>query len=75
MADNAIAVLPSEKAQYSAIIDKILANSDLNTISARRIRGDLETELGVDLSEKKVGRISPNDNRRIISCVENHLLI
>ena len=61
LANNAIAVLPSERAQYSAIIDKILANSDLNTISAKRIRVDLEAELGVDLSEKKVGFISSND--------------
>lgn len=54
MANNSFAVLPSEKAQYSAIIDDILATSDLNTISARRIRAELETKLGVDVSEKKV---------------------
>lgn len=35
----------------------ILANSDLNTISARRIRAELELKLGVDVSEKKVGYI------------------
>jgi hypothetical protein len=57
LADNGIAVLPSERAQYSAIIDKILAGSDLNTISARRIRGELEAELGLDVSDKKVSCI------------------
>jgi hypothetical protein len=56
-ADNTITVLPSERAQYSAIIDVILANSDLNTISARRIRAELELKLGVDVSEKKVGYV------------------
>ncbi|KIN03885.1 hypothetical protein OIDMADRAFT_143370 [Oidiodendron maius Zn] len=48
-----MSLLPSEKAQYSAIIDVILANSDLNTISARRIREELEAKLGQDVSEKK----------------------
>jgi upstream activation factor subunit UAF30 len=47
-------VLPSERAQYSAIIDDILAEGDLNTISAKQIRRGLQARLGIDISEKKV---------------------
>ena len=48
------AVLPSEAAQYSAIIDGILASGDLDTISAKQIRKGLQAAIGHDLSEKKV---------------------
>lgn len=48
------AVLPAEQAQYSAIIDGILASSDLSTISAKQIRKTLQEKLEHDISDKKV---------------------
>ncbi|CAK1368152.1 Upstream activation factor subunit spp27 [Cercospora beticola] len=46
--------LPLEQhAAYSAIIDNVLANSDLNTISAKRIRKELQEQVGHDLSSQK----------------------
>ncbi|TAQ91303.1 hypothetical protein B7494_g272 [Chlorociboria aeruginascens] len=45
---------PSEEAQYSAIIDSILATSDLNTITRKDIKAGLEKALGYDISDKKV---------------------
>ena len=50
-------VSSSERAQYSAIIDDILASGDLQTISAKQIRKGLQARLEVDVSDKKV--ISP----------------
>jgi restriction endonuclease S subunit len=47
-------VTSEENSQYATIIDKILKEGDLNTISAKQIRKDLEAELGFDLSGKKV---------------------
>jgi hypothetical protein len=47
-------VTSKETSQYATIIDKILKEGDLNTISAKQIRKDLEAELGFDLSNKKV---------------------
>ncbi len=52
--NRAVIVLPSERAQYSAIIDGILASSDLTTISAKAIRKELAAALDVDISDKKV---------------------
>ncbi|KAF4637680.1 hypothetical protein G7Y89_g409 [Cudoniella acicularis] len=46
-------LLPAERAQYSAIIDNILATGDLQTISAKQIRKGLAEQIGVDLSDKK----------------------
>jgi len=51
------AVLPSERAQFSAIIDTILANSDLSTITAKQIRKQLQSKVIGDISEKKVGSL------------------
>jgi hypothetical protein len=73
LANKGIAVLPSERAQYSAIIDGILANSDLNTISARRIRGELEARLGVDVSDKKVRQFPGAAFRSTLHYVPSHL--
>ncbi|KAM3086555.1 hypothetical protein ACMFMG_000686 [Clarireedia jacksonii] len=42
-----------ETTRYATIIDKILKEGDLNTISAKQIRKDLQDELGFDLSDKK----------------------
>lgn len=61
-ADN-FAVLPSERAQYSAIIDGILASSDLNTISAKSIRKGLAAKLDIDITDKKVARFSAHQAR------------
>jgi hypothetical protein len=47
-------VLPAELAQYSAIIDGILAEGDLQTISAKAIRRQLQEKLGFDITDKKV---------------------
>jgi upstream activation factor subunit UAF30 len=54
MAANGKAVLPAERAQYSAIIDGILSSSDLQTISSKQIRKSLQAVLQQDISEKKV---------------------
>lgn len=48
-------VLPAEQAQFSALIDGILATADLSTISAKKIRKELQAKLTVDISDKKVG--------------------
>ena len=42
------------KASYIPIIDSILAASDLNTISEKRIRRGLETAVGHELTSQKV---------------------
>jgi hypothetical protein len=59
MVANKQAVLPAERAQYSAIIDGILASADLQTISSKQIRKSLQAELQQDISEKKVGSQYP----------------
>ncbi|KAH9878521.1 hypothetical protein IAQ61_001793 [Plenodomus lingam] len=41
------------EAKYAAIIDDILRISDINTISAKRIRKALQERVGTDLSEQK----------------------
>ncbi|KAG9236260.1 putative upstream activation factor subunit spp27 [Amylocarpus encephaloides] len=46
-------LLPAERAQFSAIIDNILATGDLETISAKQIRKSLAAKVGVDLDDKK----------------------
>ena len=48
------ALLPSERAQFTALIDDILATGDLATISAKQIRKQLGAHLETDLSDKKV---------------------
>ncbi|EUC44692.1 hypothetical protein COCMIDRAFT_6026 [Bipolaris oryzae ATCC 44560] len=46
--------LPAEvEASYSVIIDDILRASDINTISAKRIRKGLQERVGEDLSHQK----------------------
>lgn len=44
--------------KFARLIDDILRNSDLNTISAKRIRKSLSETLGYDVSEHKVFHIS-----------------
>lgn len=41
--------------RFTDIIDAILAKSDLNTISEKRIRKGLQEEVGYDLTPQKVG--------------------
>ena len=54
MSNNDRIVLPAERAQYSAIIDGILAEGDLSTISAKAIMKGLAAALDTDISDKKV---------------------
>lgn len=50
------AIVPPEvEANYTKIIDSILAASDLNTISEKRIRKGLEAAVQDDLTHQKVG--------------------
>ncbi|ESZ98247.1 hypothetical protein SBOR_1343 [Sclerotinia borealis F-4128] len=42
-----------ENSKYSIIIDRILKEGDLSTISAKQIRKDLQAGLGFDLSHQK----------------------
>ena len=47
--------LPAEvAATYTVIIDEILRASDLNTISAKRIRKGLQERIGKDTTPQKV---------------------
>jgi upstream activation factor subunit UAF30 len=47
--------LPAEvAATYTVIIDEILRTSDLNTISAKRIRKGLQERIGQDIAPQKV---------------------
>jgi upstream activation factor subunit UAF30 len=48
------ALPPDVEASYTLIIDNILSASDLNTISAKRIRKALQEELGHDIAAQKV---------------------
>lgn len=59
-ADDIVAVTPEEARQYTAIVDDILAQSDLNTISAKAIRKGIQQKVEHDISAKKVGRIARN---------------
>ncbi|KAL3418005.1 E3 ubiquitin-protein ligase hel2 [Phlyctema vagabunda] len=48
-----MSLLPSERAQYAAIIDGILEKGDLTTISAKQIRKGLQEALEKDISDQK----------------------
>jgi upstream activation factor subunit UAF30 len=49
------ASLPKDvEASYSVIIDEILRASDINTISAKRIRKGLQERVKEDLTQQKV---------------------
>lgn len=47
-------VTQEERVQYAAIIDGILAVSDLSVVSEKKIRKGLEEKLGRDLTDLKV---------------------
>ncbi|KAI9827899.1 MAG: hypothetical protein M1826_006205 [Phylliscum demangeonii] len=48
-----VAVAPEKEASYITIIDSILATSDLNTVSEKRIRKELEAAVQDDLTTQK----------------------
>merc|ERR1711964_652299 len=48
-----MSLLPAETAQYTAIIDSILRKSNIETISAKQIRKQLQAALDQDISDKK----------------------
>jgi hypothetical protein len=43
-----------DEPRFANLIDRILRSSDLNTISAKRIRKELSSQLGYDITEHKV---------------------
>lgn len=47
-------VCPDVRESYVKVIDSILAASDLNTISEKRIRKGLQEAVGYDLTPQKV---------------------
>lgn len=49
---------PEQEAAYSAIIDSILQSSDLETVSAKRIRKGLQERVDYDISHQKVGSLT-----------------
>ncbi|KAK3113785.1 hypothetical protein LTR53_008563 [Teratosphaeriaceae sp. CCFEE 6253] len=51
----ALELPPEQRASYSAIIDSILSNADLDTISAKAIRKQLQAKVDYDMGEQKVG--------------------
>ena len=64
--DRMSVVSPEREASYVSIIDCILATSDLNTISEKRIRKGLEVAVNDDLTDQKVnpGHLSPPDREQ-----------
>lgn len=48
---------PEVEASYSAIIDGILAKSDLHKVSAKQIRKGLQAQVSYDISSQKVWRL------------------
>lgn len=48
------AVSPEDRERYTEVIDSILAKSDLNTVSEKRIRTGLQEVVGYDLTPQKV---------------------
>jgi hypothetical protein len=56
-ANTSPSVPAEQRASYAAIIDEILANADLETISAKRIRNGLQERVDYDLTPQKVDLI------------------
>ena len=58
-------LVPLEQhAAFSAIIDEILSNSDLNTISAKRIRKGLQEKVDYDITPQKVSFSTRTENEQ-----------
>lgn len=47
-------VTTEQRAEYTTLIDEILASADLTTVSAKKIRNIMAEKLGYDISDKKV---------------------
>lgn len=54
VSDACATVPPEQRASYAAMIDAILANADLNTISAKAIRQGMQRKIDYDLAPQKV---------------------
>lgn len=48
-------VSEEQRASFTKVIDSILAASDINTISSKRIRQGLQATVNYDLNDYKVG--------------------
>ena len=53
------AVPPEVQASYVVIIDAILAKSDLNTVTSKKVRQGLQDAVDYDVSHQKVGCRAP----------------
>jgi DEK C terminal domain len=50
--------VPSEvRAQYVAIIDSILVDADLTTVSVKQVRNGIQAKVQYDITPHKVGEI------------------
>ena len=58
-------VPPEVEATYTTIIDSILGNSDLTTISEKRIRKGLQAAVQYDITPQKVGRRRRQSTRQL----------
>ena len=47
-------VTPEIRARYIGIIDGILIGADLTTVSVKKVRNDLQTAVGYDITPHKV---------------------
>lgn len=66
---TSLKVTSEENSKYSIIIDRILKEGDLSTISAKQIRKDLQAELGFDLSHQKVMLFLQSHNFMVLTPV------
>lgn len=55
-----ITVPKEQEASYAAIIDSILAKSDLDSVSKKKVRKELTDRVGYDVSAQKVCASSSN---------------
>lgn len=67
---SALPVPPEVEASYTVIIDDILAHSDLNTVSAKRIRKGLQARVAHDITPEKV---SAPDALRFYRAADPHV--
>jgi len=61
-------VPPDVRENYIKIIDEILAASDLNTISEKRIRKGIQEKVDYDITPQKVRVCDPSLSRPIAPC-------
>lgn len=65
-------VSPDVEARYTEVIDLILAKSDLNTISEKRIRKGLQEVVGYDLTPQKVRNAVLDSCRKSFLSISDH---